>query len=464
MQDFMADSLESIGSISVHWSSDCNMACKYCYIDKDKKAMAGYNREIRAALEDGSFVKNIKATMASRREHIENISLWGAEPTINAKFFKDFIYDLFDYFPNVNSVMFSTNALLGAKVLYNDFVMPLYNYAEEHHRKIAFDLQLSLDGPPEFNDESRHPGATQNTIDTCLMLLTNAPSTAQYFSLRVFSKATLDISYMELMNERGIESFNWYYQFFNKVQEEAEQARGDKRYISVGMNGVPTLVDPGYHTVDNGKTLAKWISNLQYVDRSKIPTYANQPLFCQLATGLETFLRELDNPIANQFNCYSCSASKNNVTIDHNGKLYTCNRLCRNSALNDEIKYKHAMRAGTNLNVSDAKWLRRTWGSQMFHNDIMSRRYLFDQLAITMALAGQIQEKYATDPDARTLLFYCLGGVMCHIGAEEDYTQNPHLMPASYFRFFGNGAIEEMIHYYNVEIARKEIRPWNIAM
>ena len=53
---------------------------------------------------------------------------------------------------------------------------------------------------------------------------------------------------------------------------------------------------------------------------------------------------------------------------------------------------------------------------------------------------------------------------MCHIGAEEDYTQNPHLLPASYFRFFGNGAVEEMIRYYNIEIARKEIRPWNIVM
>jgi hypothetical protein len=32
---------------------------------------------------------------------------------------------------------------------------------------------------------------------------------------------------------------------------------------------VPTLVDPGYYTIDDGKTFAKWISMLQYVDRSK---------------------------------------------------------------------------------------------------------------------------------------------------------------------------------------------------
>lgn len=217
MQDYLADSLESICSISVHWSSDCNMACKYCYIDKDKKAMATYNREIRAALEDGSFAKNIKETMASRKDHIENISLWGAEPTLNAKFFKDFIYDLFDYFPHVNSVMFSTNALLGSKVLYNDFIVPLYEYAESHKRKITFDLQLSLDGPPEFNDESRHAGATANTIKTCLDIINTMPEHLDYFILKIFSKATLDISYMEIMNARGVSAFNWYYQFFDKV-------------------------------------------------------------------------------------------------------------------------------------------------------------------------------------------------------------------------------------------------------
>lgn len=464
MQDYLADSLDSICSLSIHWSSDCNMACKYCYIDKDKRAMAGYNREIREALENGSFVENIKKTMQSRRQEIEGISLWGAEPTINAKFFKTFIYDLLEYFPNANSIMFSTNALLGADVLYNEFFVPLYEYAENNHRPITFDLQLSLDGPPEFNDESRHFGATQNTIDTCMSLLHRAPEKADFLKLRIFSKATLDISYMELMNARGVECFNWYYQFFNKVQEEALEAKGNKWYISVGMNGLPTLVDPGYHTVENGKTLTKWISHLQYVDRSKIPTYEGTPLFCQLMSGLEVFFQQYQNPLAQQFHAFSCSASKNNITIDHNGKLYTCNRLCRNAALSDELRNKHAMRAGTNLNVSDLKWLKRTWGSQLFHNDLMSRRYMVDQLLITMALAGQIQPKYVYDAEARTFLFSCLGGIMCHIGAEEDYTQNPCLMPASYFRFFGNGALEELVNYYNIEIARGELPAWKIAM
>jgi DNA repair photolyase len=45
--DFLEESLKEIAGISIHFSSDCNMACKYCYIEKDKKCMASYNRDIR---------------------------------------------------------------------------------------------------------------------------------------------------------------------------------------------------------------------------------------------------------------------------------------------------------------------------------------------------------------------------------------------------------------------------------
>jgi len=54
----------------------------------------------------------------------------------------------------------------------------------------------------------------------------------------------------------------------------------------------------------------------------------------------------------------------------------------------DEYKTKHAMRAGTNLKTSDRKWVMKTWGSQAIHNDLISRRYIFDGLVMTMAAAG----------------------------------------------------------------------------
>lgn len=465
MSNYLEASLDSIASISLHWSSDCNMACKYCYIEKDKKCMAAYNREIRAALEDGSFARLVKEVTIPCRDRIESLSLWGAEPTINSKYFKTFIWDLFDYYPKCKSLMFSTNALLGAELIYEDFFLPLLEYANDRKRHITFELQLSLDGPPEFNDDSRHAGASENTLKTCEMLLEKAPERSNYLSLKIFSKATLDMSYMRIMNERGLECFNWYYQFFNDIQEHYLELIHDRNYIDVRMHGVPTLVDPGYHTQEDGKTLAKWIHYLNFVDRTRLPMYKGQPLFTQPIAGLETYVQQCyGNSIAHEFNSFSCSASKNNITIDHKGNLYTCNRLCRNAALSEEIQKKHSMRSNTSLNTTDKVWMKKTWGSQSFHNDLMSRKFMFDQLAITMAQCGQINKKYAVDEQARLLLFYCLTGITCHIGVEEDYTQNPSILPTSYFRLLGNGAIDEMLLYWKTLIARKEIPAWNIAM
>ena len=58
--DFLEASLVNTKALSVHWTSDCNMACTYCYIKKDKKCMSDLNYKICQALKDGTFVENIK--------------------------------------------------------------------------------------------------------------------------------------------------------------------------------------------------------------------------------------------------------------------------------------------------------------------------------------------------------------------------------------------------------------------
>lgn len=463
--DYLGEALANIASVSLHWSSDCNMACKYCYIEKEKKCMASYNRAIRQALEDGSFVENVKRVTASIRDAIDNISLWGAEPTINSQYWRPTFEALFDYYPNAKDVMFSTNALLGDRI-YEDFFLPMMVYATRNKRKITFNLQMSLDGPPEFNDDSRHPGATASTLKTMKEILTRCPSDMEYFSLVINTKATLDVSYMKIMNERGVEAFDWYFKFFDDLQQECDKLIEGKKNISLQIAGCPTLVDPGYYTKEDGKIFAKWLSFLPKVNVQNLPCYQHRPLFAQLLNGPEVFFQaEAGNPIAMQENAYSCSASKNNITIDHEGNIYTCNRLCRNAALDDKMKTKHAMQSGCNMNTNDKVWMKRTYGAMSFHADLMSRKYFFDQMATTMACAGQIDQKYAYNEDDRLLMFMMTCGLYCHIGVEEDYTTNPSIVPCSYLRLLGNGAMEEMIRYYRILVNRGAMQAWpNIVM
>lgn len=356
--------------------------------------MEAYNAKIRQALGDGSFVENIKRRFTDEtiRNQIQDLSLWGAEPTVNGQYFASFVPAILDYFPNMESFMFSTNALMGGKWIYEKFFLPLYEYCETHQRKLKWNLQLSLDGPPEFNDASRHAGATRNTIEAAKILLDNAPEHSEFLSIHITTKPTLDVSYMKIMNERGLDSFNWYFQFFNKVQDEVMQHL-KQDYVQLQMNGVPTVVDPGCHTVEDGKIFAEWVNNLKYVDMNKLNYYHGQPLFYQLISGIDLVINNTiirDNPLGSEWNAFSCSASKNNITVDYNGDLYTCNRLCRNAAMPEEERTKHAMLSGSTLNQSERRWLMNTWGSAGFHGDLKSRRYLFDAMVTVMAKTGQI--------------------------------------------------------------------------
>jgi hypothetical protein len=62
----------------------------------------------------------------------------GAEPTLNAPYFADFTIGLLDYFPNIHEIMFSTNAKVGGKIIYDYFVNPIREYCEKNDRRLAF--------------------------------------------------------------------------------------------------------------------------------------------------------------------------------------------------------------------------------------------------------------------------------------------------------------------------------------
>lgn len=184
--------LSYVEGLAFHWSSDCNMACQYCFIKKDKKLMTCHNNEIKKSLEDGSFINIIKDTFSENRHQIRTLELWGAEPTLNGEYFADFAKEVLDYFPRAEAFMFSTNALVGGEKIYNDFFIPLYEYAEKNKRKLNFELQFSIDGPPEYNDKSRHPGATESTVNAIKYIAEKAPLTTEYFSIEMNCKTTMD--------------------------------------------------------------------------------------------------------------------------------------------------------------------------------------------------------------------------------------------------------------------------------
>lgn len=456
-------SLDNKFGLSIHWSSDCNMACQYCFIKKDKELMECHNTKIRKALEDGSFVEIIKETFQDNKDIVDSLNLWGAEPTLNGKYFNNFITELLDYFPAVETVMFSTNAYVGGKVIFDDFFTPLYQYCEKNERKLTFELQLSLDGPQEYNDLSRKIGATNNTINTLYYFCDNVPEKSDYLSLEMNVKTTLDICYMKDMLDKGLEAFYYYYGFFDDLQYNAEKKIKNKPHIEVHALAMPTLVDPGTHTIEDGKVLARWILKLLELSRDRFKCHNKGPFFWQLSNGLMPFLRDT-NIIAHGSHSYSCSGTKTELTIDYTGRLYGCNRLGKNAVYTIEEQKKNTTNySATSFDLKDGwkDWVKRTYSQMAFHEDILSRWQMCEPLILLMAKAGQIDEKYLHDKEARLLLFIFTTSISCHIGIEEDLTHNVFAVPTSYLKLFGNGAMDAYIKYITVERDRGYIRSWN---
>jgi hypothetical protein len=97
----------------------------------------------------------------------------------------------------------------------------------------------------------------------------------------------------------------------------------------------------------------------------------------------------MQNPIAQGYNFLSCSSGKYNYSIDYDGTIYSCNRLCRNAALDDSLKYKGSMKSNSTIdNPSGKKWVKRNYANWVFHEDIVARKNFMDSIMFMMAESG----------------------------------------------------------------------------
>ena len=88
-------------NLDIYFSDACNSNCQYC-IMKDLKHN---NDAIRQALEDGTFVTNVRHAL---RPETISIGFWGREPSINGEYFSNFIFNLLDYSPYIRYIIIST--------------------------------------------------------------------------------------------------------------------------------------------------------------------------------------------------------------------------------------------------------------------------------------------------------------------------------------------------------------------
>lgn len=421
-------------NISLYFSSDCNMQCQYCDINKHKPEMARNNVRVREQMRSGEYARNIISKFSSIADRITNISLWGMEPTINADLFEAAVCPLFDAFPNVDEVMFSTNSWLGYNRL-KLFIGVLDQYNKEHNRHIRLDLQISLDGEPWLNDKSRRAGTTANTLEVIRDIVTQTPKDLS-FDIKMHTKPTLDCEYMAIFNADHDKLIS-HFKFFDDLQTEME-ALNQNAHITLQLAQTPTLVNPGQHTVEEGKILAEFIHNLRGIDTAQFKHFEH-PLIFQPMAGLANArdLNSRDN--FSHWGC--CSSGRYTANIDSDGNLFSCHALFGHGYMSENQVIRAAQ-----TTCEDGDHKRMQYIDLGWHEYPESKRQFVDIITYSLASAGQIDHIYLEDERWRKLLFYSMGGFYCQYGQMES-TSSMWAFSTSWFKLMGNGALQEIMGY-----------------
>lgn len=150
-----------ISNLTFYSSESCNLNCTYCYIAKaDKNKKVSEAKKVKEALLDGSFLNNFKIGLKRLEQPPENISaisLWGQEPTLTLNEFTSNLEELFNYFPNFNSLFFSTNFVQHYDRIIN-LIKTLSQLSDKYKREFTFCFQISFDGLEETTKYRRIDG------------------------------------------------------------------------------------------------------------------------------------------------------------------------------------------------------------------------------------------------------------------------------------------------------------------
>lgn len=391
------------------------MCCKYCDMNDKKYNFKESNDKIRQSLINNDFFNNLIKNFSFMKEKNIEISLWGLEPSINFDICQDFIKNCLDYFINTNKISYSTNCGLG----FNQQKY-LIDCLELYSRPIELDIQFSIDGPNWITNNTRQVGANEKVISVIKQILEYSKQ-LKNIKISGHLKPTLDSHYMKILADDD-EKFYEFYNFFYDLKKEFNKIQGtfDIDY------GIPTLVIPHYHTVEDGIIFTKFLNKI-----NKYKKEFNQPLFAQTLVAVKEALN-------NDFSFYMCSAGSFTLAIDCDGEIYGCHNLFK---LSYDDSLDDAIRAQSSKYNNKEKLM---WQQKLLYQYKETYESFMDGLIIALVKSKQIQDIYTKDIRARNILKKISMSMLCPYG-HITTTKNVWILTTSYLKLFGNGAVQELI-------------------
>lgn len=274
---------ETINSIDVLLSADCNLACKYCFVKK------GHYRGKSALMQFDVGEKTVDFLI--QKSGIKNdlfICFFGGEPLMNFRVLENMvIYALEEGKKNNKHFHFSitTNG-----TLLSDEVVEFIN-------KHQISVLISIDGDIYSHNLNRpFPGGGDSynkIVENLKKLNQNSINYSARATVTTFTK--------------------------NKIAENYEHL------ISLGFNRIHfenALAPKGKVFITNKKDIEE--IKKQY---SLIAKKINKVIKSGQPYNIETFPLPLERIDTKKPNFYSCTAGKGYVSVDVNGDIYLCHRL-----------------------------------------------------------------------------------------------------------------------------------------
>ena len=236
----------------------CNLHCRYCSIDKNP-ALKEIDKLLEESFKDPNYYFERVKKYFPVKSDLEEIQMWGGEPTLYIERLFPLLHKLINYYPNLFSIYHSTNMVADD---WADKIVSLFNELGKYpNRDFFYCLQLSCDGPEYINDAGRGKGTTKRSLKSFNKLIQyiKEGKLPDNIKLDIAIKPTLDIKTLKLLNteEKIIE----YYQFFEtnwlEPVYELKKFKKDDNYIII-PHPVPNMAVPCPATKEDGIYFAQY--------------------------------------------------------------------------------------------------------------------------------------------------------------------------------------------------------------
>ena len=282
--------------LSILGATKCNLNCSYCFLHKNP-AYLEEDAKVLAALQDGSYLKNIKKTLYElgiKYTEFDKFEVWGAETSLHYSESKDFFKEMLNTFPNIKEIGYSTNFMTDVQNQL-DLIDDVEKYGPNEHYQ--FPLQISVDGPDWILEQTRH--YKFEDLKKKIFEFIDAINRTKLHKVNVDLnlKATHPWSVLSKIISSK-ESIDEYYSFWNQVQYElSERVINGNLRIKTFNGFAPSLVYPDNFTKDDGILVANAARLVEDYDLARKYGLCFNPIFDIF--GFD----EIQNPYGHQGSC-----------------------------------------------------------------------------------------------------------------------------------------------------------------